>query len=629
MPPSRIATSELAHPLAIDDPRQVRTRGPDEPAPRLEQHARARGRGVAGESLPDRGEPRAEHRQVERRLVVARTGSRAHHRHRPGGARSRPRLRRRAASSTVDATCAASTSASSRFDAPNAWTPHGSSHGEATASAAAARRSASSMPNLPAPASPMIRTRSASASAVADSRRRTGWTRPAASAIAASRRSSPRDSTVTTRIPAATAAASSSSRLPGPVRTMRLGSKPARRTCRSSPPDATSAPIPRPRRCWRTASSGFALTANARSNDAGSAAAQRLDARRHRVQVVDEERRAEPARERLRVDAGHATGGDERGAPRGERHRSASSSTSRASVPASRSFTSSATVTDRPCARARSPSSARVPGHDDRPGRDGERRVGRPGVHPATNEIVEPRGPGEHDARADHGAGADQHALEERRPGTDERVVLHDDRPRARGLEDAAERHARRQVDAGADLRARADEHVAVDHRVLADPRPDVDERGRHDDDTGPEVHAGTDGRATGHDPPRPAGGERRVRLPPVEERLGREADAVPEAEGAAEVPGLGRAVAEAGEDRGLDLGVGAPPAGRGRIRDGRPTRPGVEVREDRRDGCRRPGRGLERRHAAAPSARRGAGPRRRRLAPAVADAARGRAGAS
>ena len=76
--------------------------------------------------------------------------------------------------------------------------------------------------------------------------------------------------------------------------------------------------------------------------------------------------------------------------------------------------------------------------YDDSPGRDGERRIGRPGEHPAANQIVEPRGPREHDARADHRAGADEHALEERRPGTDERVVLHDDRPRARGLEDAA-----------------------------------------------------------------------------------------------------------------------------------------------------------------------------------------------
>ena len=81
---------------------------------------------------------------------------------------------------------------------------------------------------------------------VTAARRRTRWRRPSASAICASRRSSPTDSTVTARTPAATAAASSSSRLPGPVTTTRSGSKPARRTWRSSPPEATSAPSPRP-----------------------------------------------------------------------------------------------------------------------------------------------------------------------------------------------------------------------------------------------------------------------------------------------------------------------------------------------------------------------------------------------
>ena len=303
----------LAHPLAVDDPRHVGARGPDEPAPRLEQHARAGGRGVARESL--RRSTRAARRARPGRAAARRrgTGSRARHRHRPGGAGSRPRPRRAAASSTVASTCAARTSASSRFDAPNAWTPHGSSHGEATASAAAARRSASSMPNLPAPASPMIRTRSASASAAADSRRRTGWTRPAASAIAASRRSSPRDSTVTTRIPASTAAASSSSRFPGPVRTMRPRVEAGAQDVPQLAARRDVRPEPLAAQVLEDGEQRVGLDGEREVERRRQRRAQRLDARRHRVQVVDEERRAEPARERLRVDAGHATGGDERG----------------------------------------------------------------------------------------------------------------------------------------------------------------------------------------------------------------------------------------------------------------------------------------------------------------------------
>ena len=69
-----------------------------------------------------------------------------------------------------------------------------------------ATRSAASIPNLPAPSSPTRRTRSSRACSETAARSRTGWTRPAVAAIASSRASSPGDSTVTARTPAATAA---------------------------------------------------------------------------------------------------------------------------------------------------------------------------------------------------------------------------------------------------------------------------------------------------------------------------------------------------------------------------------------------------------------------------------------
>ncbi len=72
--------------------------------------------------------------------------------------------------------------------------------------------------------------------------------------------------------PACRAAASSASVLPGPVKTTRLGSKPARSTARSSPPEATSAPRPTEARVLSTAGELLALQAKAISTVSGMAA---------------------------------------------------------------------------------------------------------------------------------------------------------------------------------------------------------------------------------------------------------------------------------------------------------------------------------------------------------------------
>ena len=163
---------------------------------------------------------------------------------------------------TVSRTCSTSAPASSTFDAPNACRPSSSRWGEATACRAAATRSAASIPNLPAPSSPTRRTRSSRARSETATRSMTGWTRPAARAIASSRASSPGDSTVTARIPAATAAASSSSRLPGPGHHDPAGLDPG-----AARPGRARRRTRRPRRARAdrgaatTASAGLALTA--------------------------------------------------------------------------------------------------------------------------------------------------------------------------------------------------------------------------------------------------------------------------------------------------------------------------------------------------------------------------------
>ena len=193
--------------------------------------------------------------------------------------------------------------------------------------------------------------------------------------------------------------------------------------------------------------------------------------------------------------AGPAARGRRRPRRLGQAHRSAASSATRASVPASRSLTSSATETASPCSRGERPvERAGSPGRRRAPGGTASGASGVPVEDASADEVVQARGAGQDDPGADDRPGPHQHALEQRAARAHERVVLDDDGPRAGRLEHAADGHAGRQVDPGADLGARPDEHVRVDHRVLADPRPDVHERRRHDHDARAEVRAGPHG---------------------------------------------------------------------------------------------------------------------------------------
>ena len=154
---------------------------------------------------------------------------------------------RRRADRTVAATWATSAPASRTFEAPKAWSPEQVEVGRGRG----APRRRDEVRRHPSRTCPRRRRRpDGRARAARPPRPRpaagSAGRRPASAAIASRRPSSPGDSTVTARIPAATAARSSSSRLPGPVMTTRPGSIPARSTAASSPPDATSAPSPRP-----------------------------------------------------------------------------------------------------------------------------------------------------------------------------------------------------------------------------------------------------------------------------------------------------------------------------------------------------------------------------------------------
>ena len=139
--------------------------------------------------------------------------------------------------------------ASRTFDDPKRCSPSRSRCGDPAARSAQATRSSASIPNLPAPLSPTRRTRSSEAAVETGPRTRIGIRRSSAAAIASSRRNSFGDSTVTARMPARTAARSSSSRLPGPVITIRSAAIPARSAVASSPADATSAPRPSAAMC--------------------------------------------------------------------------------------------------------------------------------------------------------------------------------------------------------------------------------------------------------------------------------------------------------------------------------------------------------------------------------------------
>ena len=85
--------------------------------------------------------------------------------------------------------------------------------------------------------------------------------RPLAAATAESSASSGSDSTLTQRMPASTAAASSASVLPMPENMIFCGGTPARSARCSSPPETTSAPAPRPASVLMTAWLEFAFMA--------------------------------------------------------------------------------------------------------------------------------------------------------------------------------------------------------------------------------------------------------------------------------------------------------------------------------------------------------------------------------
>ena len=139
-------------------------------------------------------------------------------------------------------------------------------------------------------------------------RSRIGCRRPRPAAMAASRRSSPTDSTVTTRTPASTAAASSSSRLPGPVTTMRSAAMPARTACRSSPAEATSAPSPSAGEVPEHREVRVGLDGVGEVERRRQGAAERLHLARDDVEVVGVERRAEAGRELRGVEAAEPSG---------------------------------------------------------------------------------------------------------------------------------------------------------------------------------------------------------------------------------------------------------------------------------------------------------------------------------
>jgi hypothetical protein len=85
--------------------------------------------------------------------------------------------------------------------------------------------------------------------------------RPISPAILARRSISPKDSTLSAKMPSWTTLLSSSSVLPGPAKTMSSGSNPAARATASSPEEATSAPASFSRAMsWHTPRLGFAFT---------------------------------------------------------------------------------------------------------------------------------------------------------------------------------------------------------------------------------------------------------------------------------------------------------------------------------------------------------------------------------
>ena len=288
---------------------------------------------------------------------------------------------------------------------------------------------------------------------------------------------------MTARIPASTAARSSSSRLPGPVITIRSGGDPRaeRRGQLAAGRDVGAEAQPAEVRDDGQRRVGL--------DRVGELDRRRQDGRQRRdlavddVEVVDVERRAESLGELVRVAdrraaprggsrCGPAVGRDAVGRAIADAHRSASSSATRAAVPGVAVLDEERDRDRSPCSSANAPPSGRARGRRPRPAGTASGASGVPGEHALADEVVQPRRAGQRHARPDDRAAPDEHALEQGRAGADERVVLDDDRARARRLEHAADRHAGREVDARADLRARADEHVRVDHRRRRRPTP-------------------------------------------------------------------------------------------------------------------------------------------------------------
>ena len=260
-----MTTSRPPTRLPVDDARHVGARRANEESAGLDED-----RGLAEQSGSRR--PAASMRREAARPGPPdrairrgpRTGCRARRRRRRGGAgRRRRRASRRAAADRGLDVVAERRRRRGRSRPRTRCSPSRSRCGEIRPRARReATRSRASIPNLPAPLSPTRRTRSSEAAVDTAPRSRIGMP-PAARLRRSPRagRSSLGDSTVTARMPARTAASSSSSRLPGPVITIRSAAIPARSAVASSPADATSAPRPRAAMWATTPRAGFAFTA--------------------------------------------------------------------------------------------------------------------------------------------------------------------------------------------------------------------------------------------------------------------------------------------------------------------------------------------------------------------------------
>ena len=243
-PPSRMTTIEPSTVLRSTTRARYAPARPTRNRPGSSSSRASRRTGSDGPCAGDRSEARRRPGRGRATPGAARTGSRGRRRRRPVEAASRPSAPSAGRSRRSPSTCSTSRRRRARSRRRRRAGPSSSRCGDAAARRAAAHQVGGIHPELacavvadePDPLQPGASDTAA--------RSMTGWRRPAAAAIASSLASSPGDSTVTARIPAATAARSSSSRLPGPVITTRPAGIPARATSSSSPPEATSAPSP-------------------------------------------------------------------------------------------------------------------------------------------------------------------------------------------------------------------------------------------------------------------------------------------------------------------------------------------------------------------------------------------------